>query len=925
MNSDFFWSGRIEASEHIQTDVNVKEKSDIKSHGVRYRVRINGIHDDKTLVTDLPYADTLFPVTAGTGHGGSSQSANLKLGSIVMGWFLGANKTQPIIFGGIPNSIFTEVTPNDIWRSTAGYTSTVPIYNIPEQFKINPTLHQISVDNVVNQANVDAYKDGVELFNVKSTCDSFIPLGQIQLDIRKVVQDIEKQKRALKKNRANFAQLATQGITNSDTYKKIQNIIKEATTWLKDAEKKVIDEIEEKAKDIFFFLFPEEREKAKKPLENALDLIGCLFKKATKNLARMILKAVLSVAERVVNAPFCLATNLITSIVGKATGALTNSISAILGPLDSIINGVLSVADNVLGIVKNILTFISCEEEGYCPDITKWSILDGPSPSASIDISELFRSIETVSSQVGNLSVDGLLNTLDLDFSDVLRDSCNVGPLFCGPPTVELFGGGGSGATGNAIIGQAGQILGVDITFPGSGYTGSPTIKFNDSCGIGRGAVATPILGPIPILPPELFLSATRIDANQYKIQWSTINAVRLESNFGSTELSGFIVDSPANKKTYTIIAYNKNGASTTRSIVIDPSEIIPINPTDPGEGDNPENSLNILPNLTFSSLFIRDNVYKLIWTSTNVVRVSSNFGVGQDVLNGNKEVSPSTTTTYTLTGYDINGVSITKSIILFPRVITPPTQKEEQLDPNAPCPTQVVIPKFEIPEDYPPDEIGVVKIIINEAGTGYLSAPDGRLGGDGRVWAEKNETYVVRVDGSYDIPYAPGSVIELDKCDTVFPPCEPKFVVQEKSVYIAPECERTPPKLIETDVGSFPYPTLQNGKYPVILYLCDAVIQSRGQNYSPNDKLIIEPSNGAEAVPIFNSAGELENIKIISGGEGFTSRPKISIQTSTGFNASITPVLCIDRVGSVDYDIVPYAKDKVLHVIDCPGNIYAG
>jgi hypothetical protein len=163
--------------------------------------------------------------------------------------------------------------------------------------------------------------------------------------------------------------------------------------------------------------------------------------------------------------------------------------------------------------------------------------------------------------------------------------------------------------------------------------------------------------------------------------------------------------------------------------------------------------------------------------------------------------------------------------------------------------------------------------------------------------------------------------VIQLNRCDTVVPPCEPKFIAKEKSTYIAPNCSRTPIGTLSPIDST--YPVLQNGKYPVILYLCDAIIDDPGLNYSPEDEVLIEPSNGAKARAEFNEFGRITKIKITSSGEGFTTRPNITIKTSTGFNASIIPVLCIDRVGTNNELSIPYDSTKVLHVVDCPGNIY--
>ena len=68
-----------------------EEVSEMPAWGYRYKVRIIGHHDqDESDVTaeQLPWAQVMYPVTAGTGHGGSYQSPAIKQGSFVFGFFL---------------------------------------------------------------------------------------------------------------------------------------------------------------------------------------------------------------------------------------------------------------------------------------------------------------------------------------------------------------------------------------------------------------------------------------------------------------------------------------------------------------------------------------------------------------------------------------------------------------------------------------------------------------------------------------------------------------------------------------------------------------------------------------------------------------------------------------------------------------------
>ena len=80
-------------------------------------------------------------------------------------------------------------------------------------------------------------------------------------------------------------------------------------------------------------------------------------------------------------------------------------------------------------------------------------------------------------------------DNFNFDFSGMFSNlasgvnGCFTGPVLCGPPRVEFFGGGGRGVSANAIVSAAGEILGVDIITPGSGYSRAPFVNIVDDCG----------------------------------------------------------------------------------------------------------------------------------------------------------------------------------------------------------------------------------------------------------------------------------------------------------------------------------------------------------------------------------------------------------------------------------------------------------
>jgi hypothetical protein len=327
-------------------------------------------------------------------------------------------------------------------------------------------------------------------------------------------------------------------------------------------------------------------------------------------------------------------------------GFIISSINSILEPLKTIL-GAFDMAGNILGFVSGILSSISCDEEPVCPKIKEWSVWDGPVSNGpeNVNVSGIVDKMRQFSVPVDPDNFD-----FNLDFNDVFQDSCNIGAIFCGPPIVKFSGGGGSGVEGNAIISLTGEIIGVDITNSGQGFTSSPIVNFYDSCGRGYGAVG--------------------------------------------------------------------------RATIVNNS---------------------------------------------------------------------------------------------------------------------------------------VTNVIVMDTGSGYLQAQDGSTGGDGRTLTEP--------------------------------------IVDNNNIY----------------------PSKTNGQYPVIMKLEEIYIDNGGSNYSPDDKIIIEPSNGASASAIISASGVILRVDVINSGEGFKEMPAVYIRSRTGYRANLIPRLGVVRVGD-DLTTLPINYEKVINVIDCPG-----
>ena len=104
------WFGRIVSSQSWQDNIEAAhfDPKDQKGWGYRYRVRYFGLHSGSTQDLpdeQLPMANVILPVTAGSGLGGFIDTPALSAGTIVTGVFLdGMAGQEPYIDGVLINS-----------------------------------------------------------------------------------------------------------------------------------------------------------------------------------------------------------------------------------------------------------------------------------------------------------------------------------------------------------------------------------------------------------------------------------------------------------------------------------------------------------------------------------------------------------------------------------------------------------------------------------------------------------------------------------------------------------------------------------------------------------------------------------------------------------------------------------------------------
>jgi hypothetical protein len=463
---------------------------DIAGFGYRYKVRIFGRDTEVKNFSDnlLEMAEVLLPTTAGSGHGGSVQTPNLKQGMYVYGFYKdGLDATEPIIFGVLPNnaqtSLFGGVPDKNFVPFSAYYTTNRQISASTKNIKYEGAGSPVCAEGInSNQCKVsdNDQKEDNKLFFLPKTINCEGPSGEIdglQKNIKQLLIGVKRAKRASQ----TFLGAA------SDVNSNITSLVNDATSFISGLIKSLVTKIRgyvvnflnKEALKLFDLFPPNKRPELAEGLSRGTDTIQCVFSKILSKLTKILRKLLLDIIDKYVNAPLCAAEAFIGSFLSTIFGELISGIgdifSSILGPIGNFVGDISSIIFRGMDVLVGVLNFLSCEEDLDCQIVDEWSFYNG-----------------------SNLKLDkygGKLGENAKKFVDNANNSappCNTSQLPCGPPTIQFFGNGG-GASGNPVISAAGYIMGVDLISGGS-YMSEPDVRILDGCGLGNGAIAKAIV-----------------------------------------------------------------------------------------------------------------------------------------------------------------------------------------------------------------------------------------------------------------------------------------------------------------------------------------------------------------------------------------------------------------------------------------------
>lgn len=499
-----------------------KEQVEGGGWSYRYKVRILGYHPYSAAELkneDLPWAQVLLPTTAGTGSANCSMGVQLQPGDIVVGFFLDGDDAQiPVILGAFAN---TSQRPSTSYTSPfvpfTGYSDLIPINpkTTPNQ-ESQPTSNaqRSPADITDDQAKKLSQQVGQQVVSTNSAIGDIIPLANTvrnkQIDkiqgtvknllkkIRKFQGDAEKIRVEIDKavdKIVNFCNDFVGGmfeflINGNENFPGLLGILKQGLTALyKLVYAQILAATGNPAAAHLAGVAAQQAMVV--PVKKLEEAFSCIAGQVIDNLKSAVADILNSVVENV--------DRFVTCAAEQFTGALLNTIIDTIevlmdGPLEGVQKLLQFFSDFSVGkalrsgieLLADFGVTFACNQNvsDFKDLVNNWVLGYGPAADAKA-------AYDIVKEVTNAISSGELASSITECFTDALD--------FASPPTINIFGGLGSGATAVPIFGNittdssgntTGSVIGVQVTNPGSGYAFPPFVEIVDDADQGYGAVA---------------------------------------------------------------------------------------------------------------------------------------------------------------------------------------------------------------------------------------------------------------------------------------------------------------------------------------------------------------------------------------------------------------------------------------------------
>jgi len=419
--SFLWWIGQIVDDSTWRDNINpgkYEDKTSIPGWGRRYKVRIIGLHDqgETTIPSDqLPWAQVMYPVTAGGGQTAAMDSTKLRQGNMVFGFFLDGQERQvPVIMGVLGNNsqtvlaqknstvadTVTDTQPGILAKS--GYSEgTNPKSGTAREV---PPDDDLSLEQPAEGTVSNESADGIQQTTAadsrrQAKCEEKIALmkpdpkefiNSSLKGIQTVIENLTNRIDTILQSLQSYADAITNNIT--DAQEAIQNIIQSASREISKFMKPIFDKIQEFALKILnqgfnmiIAALPSSmRFQFKDMVQQLTELMLCMYNKMTGGLKDQIVGSLSDainpqellndVQQAVQNGdpsvgaptnprvPMCAAEAIVAKVINlnkveidTSNNAIVNNLNAYLEDMDEMLSGITGFQSEITNQINDIV------------------------------------------------------------------------------------------------------------------------------------------------------------------------------------------------------------------------------------------------------------------------------------------------------------------------------------------------------------------------------------------------------------------------------------------------------------------------------------------------------------------------------------------------------------------------------------------
>ena len=452
-----WWVGQIPDDSYWRSNINpetYKSEKDIPGWAYRYKVRIIGLHDreEEAIKSDqLPWAQVMYPVTAGGGQGGSMQTPNIRQGMFVFGFFLdGADQQVPVIMGVLGNNTQTKLK-STIGNNESNYAGTsgnanrtgndgkgtgksvpeVPDHNLTRNQpppKVKP-IEEAAGKNVAPVASQRQDEKLKEKITLSSPCKE----QQSNLkNIKIAIEELSKKLTQLRNALTVFSAAASSKV--KDVEAQIQKLIDEAADIIAKCLKGIFDQVEAFVQDLINELL--------KPFENiaipsfklkilqgkidGFKTLSCLFNKIAGDLLGLV-KDFLNnqFSSQISN----IRNNADTSLIASPAFPFVEDSASV--PSTSESNFPLTQQEGIQTVSANAFdSGISSDANTPTGDFTTFTPTYSPTPACVV---------ESLVGEIIGKNINDILNTVDISLNPVVVNITDYAVTYGGDPRVSVL------------------------------------------------------------------------------------------------------------------------------------------------------------------------------------------------------------------------------------------------------------------------------------------------------------------------------------------------------------------------------------------------------------------------------------------------------------------------------------------------------